>query len=552
MADERSRGNVLLSRARVFSRLARWQEAADAAAAALEVFDRLAIQPTAIRALLVRSQALSALGNFEAAAELAEEAIRRHDRWRTAFVTDSQRVGEDESEIATAYDLLVPLRALQGRPLEALTRAEEARSRTLLDLLASRQGDRSALPAGPPAVEVDPLGVALAALEAQWRQTSDPALRQELEAQRRDLRRRQRWNDFQRALASPLVASEPLAGAALLDIARQAESTLLIYYVNATQITGFLLQPEGEPMVRVLHLALGHLTEQVEAFRRALANDLFRDRADALGSALWDQLVAPFAESLPAGGRLILVPHGPLHRLPFEALRDPAGRLLLERWTTSVSPSVTALEVLRRQHRPPAADDRLLAFWASPKAGLRAPDLDALSALFARAEVVPPEAASFERYAELGPDARHILFATVGVLTPNDRSETYLEIPASATHESRLSSAEIAARPLAAELITLVACDAAAAEALFSDEKLDLTRSFLIAGSAAVLGTRWRIPEEASLRFAQDFFTAYRTVRPDGRRLRKDEALAEVRRQAAARGESPWLWAAWVLVGDAR
>ena len=125
--------------------------------------------------------------------------------------------------------------------------------------------------------------------------------------------------------------------------------------------------------------------------------------------------------------------------------------------------------------------------------------------------------------------------------------------PTPEVHDERLSAAEIAAIPIEAELVTLAACETDRGDALLSDERLTLVRSFLIAGAASVLATRWRIPEDArSTRFLRDFYRAYRQGGPEGRGLRKDEALTEARRLAIERGDPAQVWAAWVLVGDGR
>ena len=52
--------------------------------------------------------------------------------------------------------------------------------------------------------------------------------------------------------------------------------------------------------------------------------------------------------------------------------------------------------------------------------------------------------------------------------------------------------------------------------------------------------------------FLVDFYRAYRTGGEDGTGLRKDEALTLARRQSRERGDPAQVWAAWVLVGDAR
>jgi CHAT domain-containing protein len=120
-------------------------------------------------------------------------------------------------------------------------------------------------------------------------------------------------------------------------------------------------------------------------------------------------------------------------------------------------------------------------------------------------------------------------------------------------HDSRLSVAEIAAIPLSADLVTLAACDTARGETRSNDERLDLTRAFLTAGAASVLSTRWKVPEDRETsRFLLDFYRAYRQGGPGGTGLRKDQALTEARRRSRERGDPAQVWAAWVLVGDAR
>ena len=73
--------------------------------------------------------------------------------------------------------------------------------------------------------------------------------------------------------------------------------------------------------------------------------------------------------------------------------------------------------------------------------------------------------------------------------------------------------------------MALEACDTARGGTLLSDERLNLTRTFLTAGAASMLATRWKVPDEpATTRFLLDFY----------------------------RGDPAHVWATWVLVRDAR
>jgi CHAT domain-containing protein len=252
---------------------------------------------------------------------------------------------------------------------------------------------------------------------------------------------------------------------------------------------------------------------------------------------------------------LVLVPHGPLHELPFEALLDPAGKRLFERWHVSVTPSASALDFARHGHATPSPDDFFLAFSSGVGLSHPAEEITKISGFFgANQAIFHPTEAAYQSYEKLATRARHLLISTRGVHTEGSRTETYLELqPTPEVHDSRLSAAEISTIPLQAELVTLAACDTSAGQALLSDERLDLTRSFLIARAAAVLATRWKVPEDtATSRFLADFYRAYRMGGQHGTGMRKDEALTEARRLSRERGDPAQVWAAWVLVGDAR
>ena len=60
--------------------------------------------------------------------------------------------------------------------------------------------------------------------------------------------------------------------------------------------------------------------------------------------------------------RLIIVPDGPLHRVPWDALRLSDGRYAVERYAISVAPSAATLALLRHRPARPFAPARVLAF----------------------------------------------------------------------------------------------------------------------------------------------------------------------------------------------
>jgi len=553
-------GDTLLGEARVRSRQRNETDAKSLASQAVAAYRKSGSVNGERSAWLVTADAEHSSGHLEPAVSAAREAVRLHAVWRSKRISETQRAREDES-ISAAYDILVPVLLSQARTEQALAAAEEARSHVLLDLLAagfkhSKPGAATDLRA-----ERQRLVSELAQVETESRQAADAGRLAELQIHRNQIDRELDWNQYQTLAAEQdtLLTAQPLDAAGIRAIACET-GPILLYYAADKELIGFLIPSDGTDVFAArIDLSRDRLTEVVQRYIHDEANPFYADRAAQQSRELWDMLLAPFAARLsaaePAGGPLVIVPHGPLHELPFETLLDPAGTPLFERWVVSFAPSVSTLARARERHKEPQPKDSFLAF--SSGHGLELPEAEAgeMAQLFGNDKTAfKPTEARFENYEHLVPGARQLLISTSGTWVPRDQRKTYLEIlPTRGVHDSRLSVAEIAAIPLTAELVALEACDTERGETRSTDERLDLTRAFLTAGATSVLATRWKVPDEpATTHFLLDFYRAYRQGGPGGKGLRKDQALTEARRRSRERGDPAQIWAAWVLVGDAR
>jgi CHAT domain-containing protein len=404
----------------------------------------------------------------------------------------------------------------------------------LLDLLATVQS-----PSSPPAAVPSPesLRAELFKIEQQLGMESSPSARLSLIREQA----RVSWA-LQQGSYQGLRSASPLSETEIQGLIEEIKSPVVVFFSAPQELWSFVLLP-GSPEPIVLRTVIGRdeLAKGVRHLVHDLANPLYEERARDQQRDFWDLLIAPWLDQLPAGTKhLTLIPHGALHELPFESLLDPAGTFLLNRVDVSVAPSLSALARARGRHKESQKGDSLVALWAPE--------------FFAKTVGVELIKATFDSYRQAAGRASVILFATNGVHVEGSVSQTYLEIGATkGVHDSRLTAAEIVTIPLQAELVALAACDTSYGRALLSDERLDLTRSFLIAGAAAVLGARWKVPDdERTNRFLKDFFEIYRQGGPGGAPMRKDEALSEARRHSQARQDPAQVWAAWVLVGDPR
>jgi CHAT domain-containing protein len=79
-------------------------------------------------------------------------------------------------------------------------------------------------------------------------------------------------------------------------------------------------------------------------------------------------LIEPVRSLLPsAGGRLTIIPHGPLMRLSFAALADAKGRYLLEDYALLYVPAAALLNFTAARSQKEAAGGRTFLFVADPE-----------------------------------------------------------------------------------------------------------------------------------------------------------------------------------------
>lgn len=85
-----------------------------------------------------------------------------------------------------------------------------------------------------------------------------------------------------------------------------------------------------------------------------------------LAARLSEALLAPAAAPLARAQRVVIVPDGPLHDLPFAALLEPSSgaepRYLVEAKPLSLVASATTLAELKKRRREPRGPARVAAF----------------------------------------------------------------------------------------------------------------------------------------------------------------------------------------------
>lgn len=456
------------------------------------------------RLLTTRARAHLALGEVPAAEADLVAAIAEHERIRFDLRSVERRSAYFE-QAQSAFDEMVRLQLDVHRdPAAALTFAERARARALLDL--SRFGREAA--------EAEP---------------------------------------STGALPSPLAPGEIAA--------RAPEGVALVQYAVLPDRLVAWVQRHGMPPV---YVPIASRAAGVSRAIAALANTIARkapewETRDA-AAALHDLLIRPLGHTLAPGEPIAVVPDRQLAGVPFAALLDRRkGRFLVEEREIVIAPSATLFVTASERSRAlgavppesvltvgdPAFDRRR----HQRLARLPAADEEAaaIAALYPRAEHLRKAEATADAF--LTAAGRHAVvhFAGHSLLNPAVPWRSFLLFAPEVEHDGALYAHEFLGRLLpGTRVVVLSACRTldlgAGREALTG-----LAAAFLAAGPASIVASLWEVDDDATRELMTTFHAALIRGASPGAALRD----AQLRLLASSNPHlrAPASWAGFAVVG---
>ena len=305
----------------------------------------------------------------------------------------------------------------------------------------------------------------------------------------------------------------------------------------------------GPHELREVSFAIPHadLGVLVEAYRNAIVEGSATvvTGADQLGRLL----IAPLG--LQAGQRLVIVPHGALHYLPFQALRED-GQYLIERHPLSIAPSITVAAQLAQA--APHAKTPLIAF-GNPDVGpeLALPgaesEVKALAAFFPHAETFLNAQASKSEFRRSAGQARLLHVAAHAEADRVDPMYSRILLANESGKQNFLEAHEVYGMKLQdVALVTLSACDSGLGRVADGDEVLGLPRAFLSAGSSALIVSLWPVADDTT---ALLMTTLYGQL-ARGVDVQRAMQAAQLAVLAKADYHHPFFWAPFNVVGNWR
>lgn len=348
-------------------------------------------------------------------------------------------------------------------------------------------------------------------------------------------------------LSGEQSGSGRMAAPRVRDIQQRLEAgTLLVeFYNDGTTIWAFMLDRQ---QLRVQQLpstvtAIDQLLARLQSnisiglslAATSQAGKQIARLAQLLLQRLYDGLLAPLAEQFAGRKRLVIVPYGSLHYLPFHLLFD-GTRYVIETHEVVILP---AAGLITRTAPVRDAGARILAHsWEGRLPQTRA-EAHYVQRLFGGESYIEQNA----RRAALEKEPAKILhIAAHGEQRLDQPDLSYIQLD-----DGQLYTDDLLQQDLSYELVVLSACETGRANVAAGDELIGLGRGFLYAGAGALITSLWRVEDTIAQRLMERLYASLLSGASKAAALR----AAQCTLLAQERSVHPALWGAFQLVGDA-
>jgi CHAT domain-containing protein len=355
-----------------------------------------------------------------------------------------------------------------------------------------------------------------------------------------------------RAFLDILARARPNGPLTLSAVERQASASgqvVLDYLLGDRESYLWAVSSSGTQLFRLPPRQ--QISAQVNAVRQAISAPGPTRDYKAPARKLFETLCAPAAALIQSANRLVIVPDGDLHYLPFEALIAPNGKFLVESAAITYAPSPSTLNLLNRT-RPVDRRRELAAIGAPRTASLpfANTELTQIAAMFPAAQTTlligNDATAGAVRNAKLS-DFKRLHFATHTVFDDRAPAATGIVLTPSAQDDGILRSSDILKLHLDADLVVLSACQTGLGKLVRGEGIAGLSQAFLYAGAQRIVVSTWEVNDLAT----SDLMTSF--YRGLTHNIAPAEALQQAKLQLLNSGapayRHPYYWASFVNIG---
>jgi CHAT domain-containing protein/Tfp pilus assembly protein PilF len=360
------------------------------------------------------------------------------------------------------------------------------------------------------------------------------------------------------------------------------DTAILEYFLGPNRSYIFVIT-RHRVLCEALQISNLKLFNEIQFFRSRAIEGLSLNRLDKRDYEkplvdLYNELIRPIESEISGKKKLIIVPHGMLHYLPFQALLSTGGDnpyYLIESFAIAYLPSASILKYVKVKNK--GNREHLFAVGnpstnLTPLPGAEKEVLE-ISTLFEKNLVLTREKATESMVKSQSPHYDMIIFSTHGEMINDDPLQSNLRFASSAEDDGKLTVDEIFDMEITANLVTLSACETAlvqgeAGKFPQGDDLVGLSRAFIHAGAPSVLASLWKVSDDSTIQLMRKFYQNLQSM-PKAEALRKAQLdLMKSRiRFTVERGvgitqsvdynpgidincSHPFFWAPFILVGD--
>jgi CHAT domain-containing protein/lipopolysaccharide biosynthesis regulator YciM len=540
-------------------------------------------------------------GEYDTAMSYYHQALKVVESQRVSLLSEQYKAGyfsrqryifESIVHLLGKMDRIDPSADYAARAFHI---AEQGKARAFLDLLAEslagvRQGSDENLIGRQTALLAEMAKIQKELQNESMKPERNFEILENLKGQLSELERRQkdleieireknpRYSELQypRPVTIEEVQKSVLDGKTVMLAYFLGDSSSSLWAVSNKRFSHFIL-PERkilEDQIEILRYALEHPEEENPDFFAGSSHRLY------------ELLIQPAEKSIPKNKRLIIIPDGILHLLPFEILttgeieaNTSYGKLpyLIRRNAVCYCQSASVLAKLMEERRTKKAkSERTLFAMGDPvfetgsdsSAGPAESHLTGstpfqrlehsgeeiknIASLFPEKQttLLLRDQATEENLKHSGAlqNADYIHLATHGIV--NERKPDFSGLLFPQTTESEedgfLQAAEIFNLPLRADLAVLSACETGLGKMVRGEGIIGLTRAFMYAGAPSVVMSLWRVSDISTAELMQRFYANIMKKNMD-----KAEALRRSKISMIQSKEfcHPFYWSAFILTG---
>lgn len=330
-----------------------------------------------------------------------------------------------------------------------------------------------------------------------------------------------------------------------LQTAIPANTALIEYYSSGDRLIAAVVTANSiriEPLTQFSRISesLHLLRFQLAKFRVGPVftqpfHEVLLRTTNAHLEELYRYLIEPLRHGLKAK-HLVFVPHGPMHFLPFHALRS-SDDYLGDAYTVSYAPSATLFALCQRKIATAKSSSLVLGLPDERAPHIRT-EAESVARLLPHSELYLGNSATGEILRSKGSEPGFLHIATHGIYRQDNPMFSAIRLG-----DGYLNLYDLYQLRLNAKLVTLSGCATGMNFVAAGDELLGLQRGLFYAGATSLLLSLWDVNDRTTAELMQEFYRRY--IQSGDMAGSLQQAMRRLRQE----NPHPYYWAPFVLVG---